>query len=37
LFYQEEQQLILNKLVENFSSEINKIGLELKVTSGDEV
>ena len=37
LFYQEEQQLILNKLVENFSSEVDKIGLELKVTSVDEV
>ena len=36
LFYQEEQQLILNRLVENFNSEVNKIGAELKVTSVDE-
>ena len=37
LFYQEEQQLILNRLVENFNSEVDKIGAELKVTSVDEV
>jgi serine/threonine protein kinase/Tfp pilus assembly protein PilZ len=37
LFYQEEQQLILNRLVENFNSEVDKIGAELKVTNVDEV
>jgi hypothetical protein len=37
LFYQKEQQLIMNRLVENFNSEVDKIGAELKVTSVDEV
>ena len=36
LFYQEEQQVLLNRLVENFNSEVDKIGAELKVTSADE-
>jgi serine/threonine protein kinase len=36
LFYQKEQQLILNRLVENFNSEVDKIGAELKITSVDK-
>ena len=37
LFYQEDQQLFLNRLVENFNSEVNKMGVELKITNVDEV
>ncbi len=37
LFYQEEQQLILNRLVESFNRDVNSMGIELKVTNVDEV
>ncbi len=37
LFYQEDQQMFLNRLVENFNSEVNKMGVELKITNVDEV
>jgi serine/threonine protein kinase len=37
LFYQEDQQLFLNRLVENFNNEVNKMGVELKITNVDEV
>ena len=37
LFYQEEQQLRLNKLVEKFNSEIEKLGAELEVRTVDDV
>ncbi len=37
LFYQEEQQLILNRLVESFNKDVNSMGIELKVTNVDEV
>ena len=37
LFYQEDQQLFLNRLVENFNSEVKKVGVELKITNVDEV
>jgi serine/threonine protein kinase len=37
LFYQEDQQLFLNRLVENFNSEVNKMGVELKIANVDEV
>ena len=37
LFYQEEQQLLLNRLVENFDNEVDKIGVEMKITNVDEV
>ncbi|MGD8989221.1 MAG: protein kinase [Syntrophobacterales bacterium] len=37
LFYQEEQQLMLNKLVESFDNEVEKIGVEMKITNVDEV
>jgi len=37
LFYQDEQQLVLNKLVEEFNRQVNKIGAELKVTTVDKV
>ena len=36
LSYQKEQQLILNRLIEDFNSEVSKIGVELKVTNVDE-
>jgi hypothetical protein len=36
LFYQEEQQVLLNRLLENFNSEVDKIGAELKITGADE-
>jgi serine/threonine protein kinase len=37
LFYQEEQQLPLSRLVEEFNSDINKMNVEMKVTNLDEV
>jgi serine/threonine protein kinase len=37
LFYQDEQQLVLNKLIEDFNSQVKKIGAELKVTTVDKV
>ena len=37
LFYQDEQQLVLNKLVEDFNRQIKEIGAELKVTTVDKV
>ncbi|MCG6945831.1 MAG: protein kinase [Deltaproteobacteria bacterium] len=37
LFYQEDQQMFLNRLVENFNSEVNKMGVELKITNVDDV
>jgi serine/threonine protein kinase len=37
LFYQEDQQLFLNRLVEDFNSEVKKMGVELKITNVDEV
>jgi len=37
LFYQDEQQLVLNKLIEEFNREVNEIGAELKVTTVDKV
>jgi hypothetical protein len=37
LFYQEEQQLILNRLVESFNRDVNSMGIELKVTNVDKV
>jgi serine/threonine protein kinase len=37
LFYQEDQQMFLNRLVENFNSEVKKMGVELKITNVDEV
>jgi serine/threonine protein kinase len=36
LSYQKEHQLILKRLVEDFNSEVSKIGVELKVTNVDE-
>ena len=37
LFYQDEQQRVLNKLLEEFNREVNQIGAELKVTTVDKV
>jgi serine/threonine protein kinase len=37
LFYQEDQQMFLNRLVEDFNSEVNKMGVELKITNVDDV
>jgi serine/threonine protein kinase len=37
LFYQDEQQLVLNKLLEEFNSQVKDIGAELKVTTVDKV
>jgi len=37
LFYQDEQQLVLNKLVEEFNRQVKDIGAELKVTTVDKV
>ncbi|MGD8531665.1 MAG: serine/threonine-protein kinase, partial [Syntrophobacterales bacterium] len=37
LFYQDEQQLVLNKLIEDFNSQVKKIGAELKVTTVEKV
>ena len=37
LFYQDEQQLALNKLVEEFNRQVKEIGAELKVTTVDKV
>ena len=37
LFYQEDQQMFLNRLVENFNQDVNKMGVELKITNVDEV
>jgi predicted Ser/Thr protein kinase len=37
LFYQAEQQLVLNKLVEEFNRQVKDIGAELKVTTVDKV
>ena len=37
LFYQDEQQLVLNKLIEDFNSQVKEIGAELKVTTADKV
>ena len=37
LFYQDEQQLVLNKLVEEFLRQVKDIGAQLKVTTVDKV
>ncbi len=37
LFYQEEQQMVLNRLVEEFNREVNNVGAQLKVTNVDQV
>jgi serine/threonine protein kinase len=37
LFYQDEQQLVLNKLIEEFNRQVKDIGGELKVTTVDKV
>ena len=37
LFYQEDQQMFLNRLVEDFNSEVSKMGVELKITNVDDV
>jgi serine/threonine protein kinase len=37
LFYQDEQQLALNKLIEEFNLQVNDIGAELKITTVDKV
>ena len=37
VFYQEEQQLSLNKLIDKFNSEVNKIGAELEIRDLDDL
>jgi len=37
LFYEDEQQLVINKLIEEFNREVKQIGAELKVTTVDKV
>jgi hypothetical protein len=37
LLYQDEQQPVLHKLIEEFNRQVNDIGAELKVTAVDRV